>query len=181
MCVASFPKEDGLGAVFSQQFKADWMWGSFRPQLFFGVRAAHSKSPLFGLHWTSAASRRLRYDMHHHASRPRSFGWMWHNGRSGEQFIDDSDDLGVVLRTLLLAGPDAPPTARWVRMCGLAVAHSGRSLASTPPWSLWMLPDSTGLRVPLTTRRSRHRKSCVGVALGALTTSRRRTVSPLCS
>eukprot|EP00123_Amoebidium_parasiticum_P020333 comp4778_c0_seq1/m.912 comp4778_c0_seq1/g.912 ORF comp4778_c0_seq1/g.912 comp4778_c0_seq1/m.912 type:complete len:828 (-) comp4778_c0_seq1:179-2662(-) len=86
------------------QFKSDahqakYLWGTYRPQVYFGMRAKTPTSPLVGMMYFSHHSRSL--DLRHtceHGDHMRKYGWRRHDGSTfGQQTIHDQG--GFIIHT----------------------------------------------------------------------------------
>eukprot|EP00124_Ichthyophonus_hoferi_P002290 Ihof_evm1s150 gene=Ihof_evmTU1s150 len=82
--------------------QARYLWGSYRPQVYFGMRAKLPTSPLIGLMYFSHHSNTL--NLRHtceHSDHIKKFGWRRHDGVTfGQQVIEEKD--GFVLQTEFL-------------------------------------------------------------------------------
>lgn len=105
-----------------------YRWGTYRPNVYFGVKARVPKSPLFGLLWTDADNKRemkIRHDCEERDQFQR-YGWLAHDGRSfGIQELADTD-LGVNITTEFVQLDSPGKLERW------AVRVQGTSLQAEP-------------------------------------------------
>nr|XP_043606881.1 mannosyl-oligosaccharide glucosidase GCS1 [Erigeron canadensis] len=94
------PKIMGLD-MFQGEHKESLYWGTYRPHLYFGVRARIPESLVFGLMWLGVKDG--RYFMRHvcqDADDLQTYGWNKHNGRDyGHQVMIDH---GMTLTTSFL-------------------------------------------------------------------------------
>ncbi|KAF9596923.1 hypothetical protein IFM89_014487 [Coptis chinensis] len=86
---------------FQGEHKESLYWGTYRPQVYFGVRARTPRSLLAGLMWLGVKDG--RYLMRHvcqDSDELGTYGWISHNGRDyGQQVIVDQ---GMTLTTSFL-------------------------------------------------------------------------------
>ncbi|KAL5717632.1 mannosyl-oligosaccharide glucosidase [Ranunculus cassubicifolius] len=78
---------------FQGEHKESLYWGTYRPQVYFGVRARTPESLIAGLMWIGVKDG--RYSIRHvcqDSDELGTYGWTRHNGRDyGEQVIVDQD------------------------------------------------------------------------------------------
>ncbi|KAL3649881.1 ADP-ribosylation factor GTPase-activating protein gcs1 [Castilleja foliolosa] len=77
--------------MFQGEHKESLYWGTYRPHVYFGVRARTPQSLLAGLMWLGVKDE--RYHMRHvceNSDDLKRYGWTHHNGRDyGRQVLDD--------------------------------------------------------------------------------------------
>ena len=94
LSVASFPPV--LSAATSKSDASSFQWGTYRPNLYFGVRAKNESSPIFGLLWGAPFESVMHVQELRHDAEERDkvskYGWLQHDGDSfGVQEIIDKD------------------------------------------------------------------------------------------
>ncbi|KAJ9459384.1 Mannosyl-oligosaccharide glucosidase GCS1 [Diplonema papillatum] len=136
---AETPRVGGMpvDTVRSEGYNRSMLWGSYRPQVYFGLRSREEESMLFGFGW---GAKRFRlgqnrrpptafYDMRYTAEDDASitFGWNRHDGRRfGVQNIEDRK-WGLALETSFVkhvanaTGQD-PPFGWTARVRGSRIA-----------------------------------------------------------
>ncbi|CAI9756358.1 unnamed protein product [Fraxinus pennsylvanica] len=79
--------------MFQGEHKESLYWGTYRPHVYFGVRARTPQSLLAGLMWLGV--REGRYSMRHvcqNSDELKTYGWTHHNGRDyGRQVLVDQE------------------------------------------------------------------------------------------
>ena len=80
----------------AQSDASSFQWGTYRPNLYFGVRAKNESSPLFGLLWGGPFDNLMHVQELRHDAEERDniskYGWLQHDGDSfGVQEILDKD------------------------------------------------------------------------------------------
>ena len=70
------------------------LWGTYRPHVYFGVKARVPKSPIFGIAWFNQYSTSFPPNLRHWCSQDDKlgrYGWTQHDGRSfgHQEIIDD--------------------------------------------------------------------------------------------
>lgn len=87
--------------MFQGEHKESLYWGTYRPNVYFGVRARVPQSLVAGLMWIGVTNG--RYSMRHicqDSDELEKYGWSQHNGRDyGHQVVDDH---GMTLTTTFL-------------------------------------------------------------------------------
>nr|GMD23223.1 mannosyl-oligosaccharide glucosidase GCS1 [Ipomoea batatas] len=77
--------------MFQGEHKESLYWGTYRPQVYFGIRARTPQSVVFGLMWIGAKDG--RFFMRHvcqDSDDLKTYGWTRHNGRDyGHQLLVD--------------------------------------------------------------------------------------------
>ncbi|VFQ71484.1 unnamed protein product [Cuscuta campestris] len=77
--------------MFQGEHKESLYWGTYRPQVYFGIRARSPQSLVFGLMWIAAKDG--RFFMRHvcqDSDELKTYGWTKHNGRDyGHQHLAD--------------------------------------------------------------------------------------------
>lgn len=78
------------------------LWGTYRPQVYFGVRARLPRSPLLGLMWLNPRTGSVRHACEQ--GDGLSYGWERHDGRRfGRQEIED-EEAGLEITTWCVSG-----------------------------------------------------------------------------
>ncbi|KAG8365914.1 hypothetical protein BUALT_Bualt17G0021500 [Buddleja alternifolia] len=79
--------------MFQGEHKEDLYWGTYRPNVYFGIRARTPQSLLAGLMWIGVKDG--RYSMRHvceNSDDLKTYGWTHHNGRDyGRQVLADQE------------------------------------------------------------------------------------------
>ena len=88
------------------QPSSTYAWGTYRPGVYFGVRARDGSSPLFGLLWGGPFSDVSHVEQLRHDAEERDhvtkYGWLQHDGKSfGVQEILDADKRVNITTTFL--------------------------------------------------------------------------------
>ncbi|CDP19898.1 unnamed protein product [Coffea canephora] len=87
--------------MFQGEHKESLYWGTYRPNVYFGIRARTPQSLIAGLMWIGITNG--RYAMRHicqDSDELRTYGWTEHNGRDyGHQILVDQD---MTLKTSFL-------------------------------------------------------------------------------
>ncbi|KAF1888092.1 hypothetical protein Lal_00024104 [Lupinus albus] len=86
---------------FQGEHKESLYWGTYRPQVYLGIRARTPKSLIGGLMWINVKDG--KYKLRHvckHEDELSTYGWIKHNGRDfGHQVLVDN---GLNLATKFL-------------------------------------------------------------------------------
>ena len=96
------PQASALGA-FPAAHNASLLWGSYRPQVYFGLRTRTFPANVFGMFWHGANADRMRHQCSE-GDPIRRYGWEEHDGRSfgSQRIFDDKADreaVGAILHT----------------------------------------------------------------------------------
>ncbi|WFD35622.1 mannosyl-oligosaccharide glucosidase [Malassezia cuniculi] len=108
---------------------ADTLWGTYRPQLYFGMRPRLPQSLLTGLAWYSTQDYRGVEQMRHSCADNGgidSFGWTYHDGKTfGEQEIVDRSSNYRITTSFIKTATDHPSGGNWaVRVSGTVLDES---------------------------------------------------------
>eukprot|EP00741_Cyanophora_paradoxa_P010634 tig00020537_g10278.t1 len=92
----------GVPAYKTAERNASLLWGSYRPNLYFGLRTRHPESLLAGLMWFDPnrpdALERVRHRCEHgRESGLESYGWQAHDGATYGRHVADDAANGVVV------------------------------------------------------------------------------------
>jgi mannosyl-oligosaccharide glucosidase len=87
------------------------IWGTYRPQIYFGVRSALPESLLSGLLWFSPLKSDLFSQTRHECNegdKLKGYGWKYHDGRSfAVQEINDVESNYIVETSWIKTGHEA--------------------------------------------------------------------------
>lgn len=132
----------------------DVVWGTYRPNLYFGVKARTPFSPLMGLLWSTAVNPRPENFRHDAEERDKltKYGWLEHNGETyGKQEILDGEN-NLNLTTYFIQDSQADTEGgnendaqrdHWaVRFVGEPMSPAGRKKSISLFWYL-ALPSSS--------------------------------------
>lgn len=107
----------------SESIDNSLLWGPYRPNLYFGMRARVPKSLSFGLMWTSVVDNQLDLKKLRHACEPSDrmakYGWSMYDVRTGgiQNIFDPGNNLN--LTTQLVKMQDDSGKGSWgVRVQG---------------------------------------------------------------
>ena len=96
-------------------------WGTYRPNVYFGVRARHGSSPLFGLLWGGPFDDFRHLETLRHDAEERDhvtkYGWLQHDGKSfGVQEILDADKAVNLTTTFInpVSADGEVQSDRWI-------------------------------------------------------------------
>ncbi len=67
------------------------IWGTYRPHALLSVRARVPNSPIFGFTYHSLHDPNIRHLTSDHPDSIRKFSWNRHDGRDGEQTVEDAE------------------------------------------------------------------------------------------
>lgn len=114
----------------------DTLWGTYRPQLYFGMRPRLPESLLTGLAWFPTNDYQGIDRLRHNAADTDgidSFGWTHHDGKAyGEQRIVDSHSNYVITTSFIKTGTDHASGGNWaVRVSGTVLDESRPARLST--------------------------------------------------
>lgn len=105
----------GTGAALGD---AATFWGTYRPQLFFGMRPQVPESLLTGLAWFPNADHRGAERLRHSAADLDgidSYGWLYHDGRNfGEHEVIDRASNYRIRTAFVKTAADHPSGGNWV-------------------------------------------------------------------
>ena len=74
--------------LFPEAYREEMAWGTYRPGIYFGVKARHANSLLLGLAWGSMDGKVLRHECE--SGDLQAFNWLEHDGRNyGRQSLED--------------------------------------------------------------------------------------------
>ncbi|XP_026532287.1 mannosyl-oligosaccharide glucosidase [Notechis scutatus] len=90
----------------------DRFWGSYRPQVYFGMKTRSPRSPVVGLMWLHQLEGdvRLRHTCEQSDGLPR-YGWLLHDG--AHFGVQEIQDLGFSLQTEMVKRPGGEHGGDW--------------------------------------------------------------------
>ena len=125
------------------------IWGTYRPQIYFGIRAAVPESLLSGLLWFSPARYDSFLQARHDCSegdKIEGYGWKYHNGRSfAVQEIRDVENNYIIETSWIKTGHEAKPGLKgqpgsWAaRVRGTVIDPGEQSWGGDVFWPSWLL------------------------------------------
>jgi len=125
-------EENPLGA-FSDEYKAEMLWGTYRPQAYFGLRSR--TSPDFfamGLMWKGNGDANWRHSAQEGNDSPQQWGWQQHDGRRfGRQVIKD----GQAELTTVFLKPEPDKRSSWSWVASIDV---NTPAGSPVDWKMYM-------------------------------------------
>lgn len=119
-----------LGAVNAAE------WGTYRPNVYFGIKAQLPKSPLFGLMWfdpdPQTFADHIRHDCEERDGLDR-YGWIRHDGRGfGVQELIDSRSGVNITTEFIRAADNIEGTGGWAaRVTAQPIQINGKPLPAT--------------------------------------------------
>eukprot|EP01063_Lacrimia_lanifica_P016416 TRINITY_DN22989_c0_g1_i1.p1 TRINITY_DN22989_c0_g1~~TRINITY_DN22989_c0_g1_i1.p1 ORF type:complete len:735 (+),score=277.85 TRINITY_DN22989_c0_g1_i1:50-2254(+) len=123
--IANMPEVHGMPgyAVGTTRYNATMLWGSYRPQVYFGMRTREEQSFLFGLGGGVVGDMRYTAE----DDQDVTFGWNYHDGvRMGIQKIVD-DKNGIELETSFIKVDDTNGGDWVARVKGKRIGGKPRS------------------------------------------------------
>ncbi|XP_058047980.1 mannosyl-oligosaccharide glucosidase isoform X1 [Ahaetulla prasina] len=128
-------------------------WGSYRPQVYFGMKTRSPRSPVAGLMWLQQLEGdvRLRHTCEQSDGLPR-YGWLLHDGTHFG--VQEIQDLGFSLQTEFVKRPGGQHGGDWSWRVTVRPERTGPK----PPFIsllFYMATDGQGRLQPLIKEKSR--------------------------
>ena len=121
------------GEVHTNTYNKTMLWGSYRPQTYFGIRSREEKSFLFSFAWGDMRSHQIRYTTEDDSSIV--FGWNRHDGTTfGSQQITDLKHR-VELESSFIKYPNPTDGGSWVARIQGRQTDTSRPLLLAPVFS----------------------------------------------